>query len=147
MTDAAYAELATASNFSFLRGASHPKSLVLSAILHGHTGLGLADRNTVAGVVRAWSALKTLREEGLCPPEKVRDGGGPGETSFVEDPMNDPVLSDRVRAGAQDFRLLTGARLAFNDGMPDIVAYADGERVGPLPVEIEVVPEAVRVYF
>jgi diacylglycerol kinase (ATP) len=30
---------------------------------------------------------------------------------------------------------------------PDIVAYADGERVGPLPVEIEVVPEAVRVYF
>jgi error-prone DNA polymerase len=129
MTDAAYAELATASNFSFLRGASHPKSLVLSAILHGHTGLGLADRNTVAGVVRAWSALKTLREEGLCPPEKVRDGGGPGETSFVEDPMNDPVLSDRVRAGAQDFRLLTGARLAFNDGMPDIVAYAE-DRAG-----------------
>ncbi|WP_371454837.1 error-prone DNA polymerase [Brevundimonas sp. LM2] len=125
----AYAELATASNFSFLRGASHPKSLVLSAILRGHTGLGLADRNTVAGVVRAWSALKALRDEGLSPPEKVRDGGGPGETSFVEDPMNDPALSDLVKARAQDFRLLTGARLAFNDGTPDIVAYAE-DRAG-----------------
>jgi error-prone DNA polymerase len=125
----AYAELATASNFSFLRGASHPKSLVLSAILHGHTGLGLADRNTVAGVVRAWSALNTLREEGLSPPEKVRAGGGPGETSFVEDPMNDPALSELVKSRAQDFRLLTGARLAFNDGTPDIIAYAE-DRAG-----------------
>ena len=57
----AYAELAAASNFSFLRGASHPKDLVLTAILRGHAGLGLADRNTVAGVVRAWSALRDLR--------------------------------------------------------------------------------------
>ena len=73
-----YAELATASNFSFLRGASHPKDLVLTAILRGHAGLGLADRNTVAGVVRAWSALKTLREDGWSPPEKVRAGGSPG---------------------------------------------------------------------
>jgi len=129
MTVPDYAELATASNFSFLRGASHPKSLILSAILRGHTGLGLADRNTVAGVVRAWSALNVLRDEGLSPPEKVRDGGGPGETSFVEDPMNDPALSELVKARAQDFRLLTGARLAFNDGTPDIVAYAE-DRAG-----------------
>lgn len=62
-----YAELATASNFSFLRGASHPKDLVLTAIQRGHAGLGLADRNTVAGVVRAWSALKEIRVEGLAP--------------------------------------------------------------------------------
>ena len=98
----AYAELATASNFSFLRGASHPKDLVLTAILRGHAGLGLADRNTVAGVVRAWSALKELRAEGLAPPDKVRDGGSPGEIAFVEDPLNDPALSEEVkqRAGA-----------------------------------------------
>ncbi|WP_372708271.1 error-prone DNA polymerase [Brevundimonas sp.] len=125
MSAPAYAELAAASNFSFLRGASHPKSLVLSAILRGHTGLGLADRNTVAGVVRAWSALNVLREEGLSPPEKLRDGGLPGETVFVEDPMNDPALSDLVKARAQDFRLVTGARLGFNDGTPDIVAYPE----------------------
>jgi len=125
----AYAELVAASNFSFLRGASHPKSLVLSAILRGHIGLGLADRNTAAGVVRAWSALNTLREEGLSPPEKIRDGGSPGETAFVDDPMNDPALSELVRGRAQDFRLVTGIRLAFNDGTPDIVVYPE-DRAG-----------------
>jgi len=37
--DGGYAELASASNFSFLRGASHPKDLVLTAILRGLRGL------------------------------------------------------------------------------------------------------------
>ena len=121
----AYAELASASNFSFLRGASHPKDLVLTAILRGHTGLGLADRNTVAGVVRAWSALRSLREDGLAPPEVVRDGAGPGEVTYVEDPLNDPALSEEVKRRAATFKLATGARLAFNDGAPDIIAYPE----------------------
>lgn len=125
MTAPAYAELATASNFSFLRGASHPKDLVLTAILRGHTGLGLADRNTVAGVVRAWSALRSLREEGLSPPDVLRDGAGPGEVTYVENPLNDPALSDEVRRRAAGFKLATGARLAFNDGTPDIIAYPE----------------------
>ncbi|ASD26535.1 error-prone DNA polymerase [Brevundimonas sp. 3P9-tot-E] len=121
----AYAELAAASNFSFLRGASHPKDLVLTAILRGHAGLGLADRNTVAGVVRAWSALKELRAEGLAPPDKLRDGGSPGEIAFIENPLNDPALSEEMKRRATDFRLLTGARLVFNDGTPDIIAYPE----------------------
>lgn len=121
----AYAELATASNFSFLRGASHPKDLVLTAILRGHAGLGLADRNTVAGVVRAWSALKEIRVEGLAPPDRMRDGGSPGEIAFIEDPLNDPALSEEVKHRAADFRLLTGARLVFNDGTPDVIAYPE----------------------
>ncbi|MDO1558662.1 error-prone DNA polymerase [Brevundimonas sp. 2R-24] len=129
MTAPAYAELVCASNFSFLRGASHPKTLVLTAILKGHTGLGLADRNTVAGVVRAWSALNQLRADGWSPPEKVREGGSPGEVAFREDPLNDPALSDLVKARAHAFRLLTGTRLAFEDGTPDIVAYAE-DRAG-----------------
>ncbi|WP_297800651.1 error-prone DNA polymerase [uncultured Brevundimonas sp.] len=118
-----YAELATHSNFSFLRGASHPKDLLLTALLSGHCGMGLADRNTVSGVVRAWSALKALRREGLTPPEQVRDGGSPGEVQFIENPLDDPALSEAVKARAQGFKLLTGARLAFNDGTPDIIAY------------------------
>jgi error-prone DNA polymerase len=59
-----YSELAAATNFSFLRGASHPGEMVEAAIALGHTGIGIADRNSVAGVVRAWSALKNAREEG-----------------------------------------------------------------------------------
>ena len=49
----AYAELATATNFSFLHGASHGSDMVNRAMELGLKGLGIADRNTVAGVVRA----------------------------------------------------------------------------------------------
>jgi error-prone DNA polymerase len=59
-----YAEPIAATNFSFLRGASHPDEMVEAAIALGHSGIGIADRNSVAGVVRAWSALKAAREEG-----------------------------------------------------------------------------------
>ena len=48
-----HAELAAASNFSFLRGASHPEELVAQAFRLGLAGLGIADHNTLAGVVRA----------------------------------------------------------------------------------------------
>src|SRR5690348_11914286 len=49
----AYVEFAVTSNFSFLRGASHPEELIVQADHLGLAGLGLADRNSVAGVVRA----------------------------------------------------------------------------------------------
>src|ERR1700736_2734532 len=48
-----YVEFAVTSNFSFLRGASHPEELMVQADQLGLAGLGLADRNSVAGVVRA----------------------------------------------------------------------------------------------
>jgi error-prone DNA polymerase len=48
-----YIEFAVASNFSFLRGASHPEELMLQAVHVGLQGIGLCDRNSVAGVVRA----------------------------------------------------------------------------------------------
>ncbi len=54
-------ELCIASNFSFLRGASHPEELVVTARRLGLAGIGLCDRNTVAGVVRAHMAAKEAR--------------------------------------------------------------------------------------
>ena len=117
-----YAELATATNFSFLRGASHPRDLVTTALLLGHRGIGIADRNTVAGVVRAYSALQELRRDGIVPPEKMRDGGGPGEFVWqdVAQPDGDPT---QLRQQAQDFKLAVGTRLVFSDGTPDILIY------------------------
>lgn len=58
----AFAELCVASNFSFLRGASHGDELVLMAKALGLSAIGIADRNTLAGVVRAHVAAK---EHGL----------------------------------------------------------------------------------
>ncbi len=53
-----YAELAVTTNFSFLRGASHPEELVACAKRLGLRGIGIADRNSVAGVVRAHMAAQ-----------------------------------------------------------------------------------------
>ena len=89
-----FAELAAATNYSFLRGASHPSDMVGQAIALGMAGIGIADRNTVAGVVRAHVALQQAREQAA-------------EAGLPELP----------------FRLVVGARLVFADGTPDIVAY------------------------
>jgi error-prone DNA polymerase len=53
-----WADLAAATNFSFLRGASHPDEMALKAKALGHMALGVADRNTLSGVVRAHKAAK-----------------------------------------------------------------------------------------
>jgi error-prone DNA polymerase len=53
-----YAELVAASNFSFLRGASHPEELVASAQALDLAALALTDRNSLAGVVRAHQVAK-----------------------------------------------------------------------------------------
>jgi error-prone DNA polymerase len=54
----AYAELHCLSNFSFLRGASHPAELVEQAATLGYAALALTDECSVAGVVRAWEAAR-----------------------------------------------------------------------------------------
>jgi error-prone DNA polymerase len=57
-----YAELHCASNFSFLRGASHPEELVERALALEYTGLALTDECSFAGSVRAHLVLKEARE-------------------------------------------------------------------------------------
>ncbi|SMF69900.1 error-prone DNA polymerase [Allosphingosinicella indica] len=94
-----FAELVAATNYSFLRGASHPSDMVGQAIDLGYAGIGIADRNTVAGVVRAWAALREKNEE-------ARHLFGHGV----------------------DLKLIVGARLVFSDGTPDIVAYPANRR-------------------
>ena len=61
-----YAELQASSNFSFLRGASHPDELVWGAEALGMEAIGVCDRNSMAGVVRAWSEAKRRREAGAA---------------------------------------------------------------------------------
>ncbi|SFP82617.1 error-prone DNA polymerase, DnaE-like [Sphingomonas rubra] len=96
----AYTELVAATAFSFLDGASQPSDMVARAIELGHAGIGIADRNTVAGVVRAYDALLRART------------GSRG--------IHLPPLA---------FKLAVGARLVFADGTPDIVAYPSS-RIG-----------------
>jgi error-prone DNA polymerase len=57
MAAACYTELQVTTNYSFLRGASHPEELFAAAVL-GLPALGVVDRNSVAGIVRCWEAAK-----------------------------------------------------------------------------------------
>jgi error-prone DNA polymerase len=58
VTGFCYAEMGVASNFSFLKSASHPEEIIVCAASLGLTHIGLADRNTVSGTVRAHMAAK-----------------------------------------------------------------------------------------
>jgi error-prone DNA polymerase len=53
-----YAELQVTTHFSFLRGASSPRELFEQAKLLGLPALGITDRNSLAGIVRAYEASK-----------------------------------------------------------------------------------------
>jgi error-prone DNA polymerase len=92
----AYAELAVTSNFSFLRGASHPEELVQQAKILGFTGIGIADRNSVAGVVRLHVAAEQLNEA-------IKD------------------LNAKQGTHEAELKIAIGARLVFADGTPDIL--------------------------
>jgi len=61
MTD--YVELTVTSNFSFLEGASHPGELARQAARLGHKAVAITDRNTLGGVVRAWSEANEVAAE------------------------------------------------------------------------------------
>src|SRR6187455_1329647 len=53
-----YTELQVTTNFSFLRGGSHPEELVEQAVALGYKALAITDRNTLAGIVRGHVAAK-----------------------------------------------------------------------------------------
>src|SRR5690606_34170200 len=62
MNGLAYAELQVTSHFSFLRGASSCEELFAQAATMGISALGIVDRNSLAGIVRA---LEASRQTGI----------------------------------------------------------------------------------
>jgi error-prone DNA polymerase len=64
-----YAELHCVSNFTFLRGASHPQELVERASELGYTAIAITDECSVAGVVRAHMAAKLVKMKLLIGAE------------------------------------------------------------------------------
>ena len=64
----AFAELSITSNFTFLTGGSHPHEHAVRAAELGFPAFAIADRNSVAGLVRALYALRELERAGLSVP-------------------------------------------------------------------------------
>ena len=121
-----FADLAVITNFSFLRGASHPEELVGQAYALGHAGIGIADRNSLAGVVRAYSFVK----------ERVPAEAGfrlaVGARLVFSDGTPDILAYPRDRAAyGRLTRLLTLGNRRTGKGrcvltLPDLLDHADG---------------------
>ena len=108
-----YVELACTTSYSFLRGASPPSDYVAEGIRLGLTAIGIADRNSVSGVVRAWKALRDAPDDARSVLLAAkRDAGEPEKLTEAED-----------AACETHIRFLAGSRLVFSDGTPDIIAY------------------------
>jgi error-prone DNA polymerase len=118
-----YVEFAVTSNFSFLRGASHPEELMAQAARLKLSGIGLCDRNSVAGVVRAHVAQRESR---------LKLAFHPGARLVFADGTPDILAYPRDRAGwGRLCRLLTLGNRRAGKGdcilsCDDLLAHTEG---------------------
>src|SRR5262249_41772349 len=124
-----YAELEVTTNFSFLRGASHPHELVAQAKALGLAALAVTDRNTLAGVVRAHVAAKELGFELII-----------GARLHLEDAPSLLCYPTDRQAYGRLCRLLSRGQLRAEKGqctlyLEDVATYREGQIFIVLPPE------------
>jgi error-prone DNA polymerase len=124
----AYAELAATSNFSFLRGASRAEELVRHAQALGLVGIGIADRNSVAGVVRAHAMAKLIGFKVAVGARLVFSDGSPDILAYPE---------DRAAWGRLTRLLTVGKDRADKGdcilGLPDLLQECEGLNLIVMP--------------
>jgi error-prone DNA polymerase len=133
--DSAYAEIAITTNFSFLRGASHPRELAEAAVRHGLAAIGIADRNSLAGIVRAYQALIDIKPQTDLPVPKLLVGVRLVFVDGTPDILVYPV--DRAAYGRL-CRLLSKGKLRAPKGeciltLSDLLKWQDGFLLVVLP--------------
>ncbi|MDU8910135.1 error-prone DNA polymerase [Aestuariicoccus sp. MJ-SS9] len=106
-----FAELSITSNFTFLTGASHPEEYAERAALIGLPAIAIADENSVAGIVRAWTRTRDIARQAAERTEaEARDG-----------PIGPPCPHGIARPPSPDIRnvprLIPAARLVFAEGI------------------------------
>jgi len=140
-----YAELHALSNFTFLRGASHPEELVETAAALGYEALAITDECSMSGVVRAHMAAKACGLKLIIGSElRLRSG-----RKLV-------VLAQNRNGYAALCRLITEARRAaekgsyeltrlfFEDGLPDCIVLWVPDNELALDVEDHWIRETFR---
>ncbi|PTE13871.1 PHP domain-containing protein, partial [Phaeovulum veldkampii] len=130
-----YAELCVTSNFTFLAGASHPEELVTRAAELGLAAIAITDRNSVAGVVRAFSALKELarlRDESRANVQAAQDGPAIRSQRVTDHSSRQDVPHFTGATGTPSLsatalpKLIAGARLALTDSAVEWLALPTG---------------------
>ncbi|CAN5439932.1 error-prone DNA polymerase [soil metagenome] len=125
-----YAELCVTTNFSFLRGASHPHEMVVRAVELNLSAIGIADRNSFAGVVRGLEQVRKTKIKYL-----------PGVHLITEDGFETLAYPQDRKAYGRLCRLLThGNRRAkkaeCHFTFADLLAASEGQAFIALPPEI-----------
>lgn len=127
-----FAEIGITTNFSFLHGGSHPQDYVNQASEIGMHTVGIADRNTLAGVVRAYSELKN--PEVKNPPRFLV-----GSRIVFIDGTPDILVYPRDRAAYGCLcQLLTKGKLAADKGeckltLADLLEFSEGQLLVLMP--------------
>jgi error-prone DNA polymerase len=123
-----YAEIGITTNFSFLRGGSHPQDYVHQASELGLSAIGIADHNTLAGVVRAYKELGN--PEITCKPKLLI-----GSRLVFMDGTPDILVYPRDRAAyGRLCQLLTQGKRGEDTAkgechlkLDDLLAFAEGQ--------------------
>jgi error-prone DNA polymerase len=118
-----YAELHCVSNFSFLRGASHPEELMRTAAELGYRALAITDEASLAGVVRAHTAARAAGIKLIIGTEiRLEDGPtlvllAPSRRAYGQ--LAALISLGRSLAAKGAYRL---TRADLNDAVPDCLA-------------------------
>jgi error-prone DNA polymerase len=125
-----YAELEVTTNFSFLRGASHPEEMARTAAALGLAAVAVADRNTLAGVVRAHQAAKEAGIR-LVVGARLDLRDAPSLLCFPTDRAAYSRLSTLITLGRR--RAPKGDCALF---LKDVIAHSGGQLFVALPPSV-----------
>jgi error-prone DNA polymerase len=134
-----YAELDVTTNFSFLRGASHPDELALQAARLGHRAIAVTDLNSLAGAVRMHDAVRQIAATGWGPKLII------GTRLSFDDAPDLLVWAPDRSAYARLCRLLTLGRRRAPKGacvlkLEDFLEHSDGLLAGLVPGDSPFLP-------
>jgi error-prone DNA polymerase len=146
MSNSCYAELHALSNFTFLRGASHPEELVETATALGYEALAITDECSMSGVVRAHSAAKQHGLRKLIIGSELRLRSGRKLVVLAQNHSGYAALCELItkarRAAEKGTYELT--RLAFEDGLPGCLVLWVPDASWSLDVEDHWIRETFR---
>ena len=141
-----YAELHALSNFTFLRGASHPEELVEAAVKLGYEALAITDECSMSGIVRAHSAAKQFGLKKLIIGAEFKLQSGRKLVALARNRNGYASLCQLIstarRAAEKGSYALS--RNAFEDGLPDCLVLWVPDQDFKLDVEDHWVRETFR---
>jgi error-prone DNA polymerase len=146
MTARPYAELHALSNFTFLRGASHPEELVETAAALGYEALAITDECSMSGIVRAHTAAKQHGLKKLIIGSELHLRSGRKLIALAQNRNGYAALCELItqarRAAEKGSYELS--RLAFENGLPNCLVLWVPDKHYSLDVEDHWIRETFR---